>query len=170
MTSLTYGTEGAIFTVCAQATIHASPVPIYDVLIDFPRYSAWNTFVYSVDVPANVSSAADVYVGMPMTFHSLGLIPLVNSTSNERITYLEPDVMLPFVAWRFDLGMLGGLVMQAEHVSILHDIGDETTEYVSWETYYGAGALLVLTIKGNLQREFEDQTRDLKARVEGLLS
>ena len=170
MTTPTYGTQGAIFTVCAQATIHASPTPIYDVLIDFPRYSAWNTFVYSVDVPANVSSAADVYVGMPMTFYSSGLIPLLNSTSNERITYLEPDAVPPFVAWRFDPGVLGGLVMQAEHVSLLQDLGDGKTEYVSWETYYGAGALVVLALKGNLQRGFEEQTTDLKARVEGLLS
>ena len=105
-----------------------------------------------------------------MTFYSSGLIPLLNSTSNERITYLEPDAVPPFVAWRFDPGVLGGLVMQAEHVSLLQDLGDGKTEYVSWETYYGAGALVVLALKGNLQRGFEEQTTDLKARVEGLLS
>src|SRR5450756_2718809 len=102
MTTPTYGTIGAIFTVCAQTTIHSCQSPIYGVLIEFPRYATWNTFVYSVDVPANVSSAADVYVGMPMTFHTFGLIPVVNSTSNERITYLEPDTVPPFVGWRFD--------------------------------------------------------------------
>jgi hypothetical protein len=170
MTTPTYGITGAIFTVCAQTTIYASSIPIYDVLIDFPHYSSWNTFVYSVDVPANVSCAADVYVGMPMTFHTFGLIPVVNSTSNESITYLEPAAVPPFVGWRFDPGVLGGLVMQAEHVSLLQDLGDGTTEYVSWETYYGAGALAVLVLGGNLQKEFEDQARDLKAWVEGLLS
>jgi len=170
MTTPTYGTTGAIFTVCAQTTILSSPSLIYNVLIDFPSYPAWNTFVYSVDIPSNVTSASDVYVGMPMTFHSSGLIPFANSTSDERITYLEPDADPPFVGWRFDPGVLGGLVMQAEHVSLLNDLGGGVTEYVSWETYYGAGALTVLALKGNLQKEFEDQARDLKARVEGLES
>jgi hypothetical protein len=168
MTTPTYGTTGVIFTVCAQITIHSCPLPIYDVLIDFPSYPAWNTFVYAVDVPSNVTSASDVYVGMPMTFYTTGLIPLVNSTSNEQIIYLQPDAVPPFVAWRFDGGVLGGLVMQAEHVSLLNDLGGGETEYVSWETYYGVGALAVLALRGNLQKEFEDQATDLKARVESL--
>ena len=167
MTTPTYGTTGAVFTVCAQITILSSVCPIYNVLIDFPSYPAWNTFVYSVDIPSNVTSASDVYVGMPMTFHTSGLIPLVNSTSDERITYLEPDAVPPFVGWRYDPGVLGGLVMQAEHVSLLNDLGGGATEYVSWETYYGAGALTVLALRGNLEKEFGDQARDLKARVEG---
>jgi hypothetical protein len=168
MTTPTYGTTNAIFTVCAQTTIYSPPSPIYNILIDFPRYAAWNTFVYSVDVPSNVSSAEDVSVGMPMTFHTFGLIPVVNSTSNERITFLEPrpDSAPAFIGWRFDLGALGELQMQAEHVSVLHDLGGGTTEYVSWETYYGAGAVTVLLLKGSLQREFDDQARDLKTRVE----
>lgn len=169
MTTPTYGMTGAIFTVCAQTTIHSSPSPIYTVLIDFHRYTAWNTFVYSVDVPANVSSAEDVYVGMPMTFHTFGLVPVINSTSDERITYLEPDSVPSFIGWRFDPGVLGGLLMQAEHVSLLLDLGDGTTKHISWETYYGAGALTVLALR-SLQKEFVDQARDLKARVEGLLS
>jgi hypothetical protein len=168
MTTPTYGTTSAIFTVCAQIPISSSLSPIYNILIDFPSYPAWNTFVYAVDLPSNVTSASDVYVGMPMTFHTSGLLPLVNSTSNERITYLESDAVPPFVGWRFDGGVIGGLVMQAEHVSLLNDLGNGDTEYVSWETYYGAGALAVLVLKGNLQKEFEDQARDLKARVEEL--
>jgi len=170
MTTPTYNTTGAVFTVCAQNTIDSSPSPIYDVLIDFPLYGAWNTFVYSVDLPANVTSGADVYVGMPMTFYTSGLIPGVNTTSNELITYLEPHADPPYVAWRYDGGVLGGLLMQAEHVSLLQDLGNGTTNYVSWETYYGAGALLVLTLEENLQTEFEIQASDLKARVEGLSS
>lgn len=167
MTTPTYGTLGAIFTVCAQNTIIGSPSAVYEVLIDFPLYSAWNTFVYSVDVPANVSSAADVYVGMPMTFHTSGLLGGLNSTSNEQITYLQPNASPPFIGWRFDLGVAGGLVMNAEHVSLLRDVGDGTTEYVSWETYYGIGSVVVSALKSNLQTEFETQARDLKGRVEG---
>lgn len=167
MTTPSFGTTEAIFTVCTQNFINGPPGTVYEVLVDFPFYPAWNTFVYSVDVPANVSSTADVYVCMPMTFHTSGLLGSLNSTSDERITYLEPDSAPPFVVWRFDPGVVGGLVMNAEHVSLLRNVGDGTTEYVSWETCYGPGSLVVEALKGNLQIEFENQARDLKARVEG---
>jgi len=170
LTTPTFGTTGALFTVCAQNTINSSPTPIYNVIIDFPRYSAWNTFVYAVDVPANVSSAQDVYVGMPMVLHTSGLLPGINTTSNELVDYLEPDAVPPWVGWRYDGGLLGGLVMNAEHISLLDDLGNGSTKYVSWETYYGAGAVAVSALKANLQTEWENQARDLKARAEALAS
>jgi len=168
MTTPSFGTTDAVFTACAQITINNSPSAVYDVLLDFSDYPAWNTFVYSVDLPSNVSSTEDVYVGMPMTFHSSGLLLGINSTSDERITFLEPDAVPSFVAWRYDEGALVGVLMNAEHVTVLEDLGDGTTNCVSWETYYGAGALLTLTLKANLQTEFQNQVSDLKGRVEGL--
>jgi hypothetical protein len=171
MSTPTYGLEGALFTVCAQNIIHSSPPPIYDVLIDFPRYPAWNTFVYLVDLPANVSSAKDVYVGMLSTFHTDGLFPAgLNSTSDETMTYLEPDNVPPFVGWRLNEGIIGDLLFQAEHISVLWDLENGTTKYVSWETYYGPLALVNLLLRSNLQTEFENQGRDLKTRVERLQS
>ncbi|TVY42691.1 hypothetical protein LSUB1_G002897 [Lachnellula subtilissima] len=168
MTTPSFGTTDAVFTACAQITINSSPSAVYDVLLDFPDYPAWNTFVYSVDLPSNVSSAEDVYVGMPMKLHTSGLLLGINSTSDERITFLEPGAVPPFVAWRYDEGALVGVLMNAEHVTVLEDLGDGTTNCVSWETYYGAGALLTLTLMANLQTEFQNQVSDLKGRVEGL--
>jgi hypothetical protein len=71
-----------------------------------------DTFCYSVDVPSNVSSANDVYVGMPMTFHTSGLLAPFNSTSNELITYLKPEAEPPFVGWKFDPEVLAGLAFR----------------------------------------------------------
>jgi hypothetical protein len=68
---------------------------------------------------------------MPMTFHTSGLLSPPNSTSDERITYLKPEAVPPFVVWRFDPGVLGGLVMNAKHVSPLREVGVGRTEYVS---------------------------------------
>lgn len=143
MTTPSYGTTDAVFTVCAQDTINSSPSLVYNVLLDFPRYPAWNTFVYAVDLPSNVSSAADVYVGMTMTLHTDGLLAGVNTTSYEMITYLEPNSTPAFVAWALAGGVIGDAVLESEHVSLLNDLGNGSTEYVSWETYYMAGALLV---------------------------
>jgi hypothetical protein len=171
MTTLTYGTKNAIFTACAQDVLKGSPSQVYEVLLDFPRYPAWNTFCYSVDLPSNVSSAKDVYIGMPMTFHTSGLTPPLNSTSAELITYLELEASPPFAGWRFDPGQVEGLLIQAEHLSVLQDLGNGSTKYVSWETYYGAGSLVLdVLLKSNLQKEFVIQGSDLKARMEALLS
>ena len=168
MTTPTYGTTGAMFTVCVQNTINSLPSAIYEVLLVFPEYPAWNTFVYAVDLPAGVTSAADVYVDMPMTFNTSGLLPPLNTTSDELITYLEPDNVPPFVGWRENGGTIGDLLMQAEHISVLNDLGDRTTEYVSWETYYGLGAVTVASLSANLHTEFQDQAVELQARVEGM--
>ncbi|KUJ07531.1 uncharacterized protein LY89DRAFT_691619 [Mollisia scopiformis] len=163
MTTPTYGTTGAIFTICAQTTILSSPLPIYDVLTNFPCYAAWNTFVYAIDLPSNYTTP---YVGLQMTFHTSGLILGFNTTSNELVTYLEPDATPPFVSWRLNAGVLG-VLMQAEHVSALWDLGNGSTSYVSWETYYGAGALATLALEANLQTQFEVQGQELKERIEG---
>jgi hypothetical protein len=104
-----------------------------------------------------------------MTFHTSGLIPDVNTTSDELITYLEHqggDGNPPFVGWRYNPGPIADLVVQAEHISLLYDIGGGMTRYVSWETYYGAVALVVEALKDNLQAEFVKQGADLKQWVE----
>lgn len=59
--------------------------------------------------------------------------------------------------------------MQAEHINVYNDLGNGQTEYVSWETYYGPMAETLRDLmKPNLQKGFEAQGRDLKARVESL--
>ena len=69
------------------------------------------------------------------------------------------------MAWRYDGGEIGDAIMQAEHVSLLVDLGEEGTRYVSWETYYGAGALAVLPLEGSLEKEWGVQASDLRARM-----
>lgn len=103
-----------------------------------------------------------------MTFRISGLVPGVNTTSDEMITYLEAHSSPPFVGWHYNPGPIVDSVMQAEHISALYEIGDGETRYVSWETYYGAEALAVEALKANLVTEFENQARDLKERVESL--
>jgi len=51
---------------------------------------------------------------MPMTFHTQGLLVGVNTTSQERLTALEAGLERPYIAWRYDGGEAGDLLMQAE--------------------------------------------------------
>ncbi|ETS81108.1 hypothetical protein PFICI_06110 [Pestalotiopsis fici W106-1] len=167
----TYGSEGAVFMACTELIIDASAQTIYDTLIDFKNYHVWNSFVVDVDVPPEVQETPDdVYVGMPMTFTSSGLIPLINTTSDERITVLQDDSSLGYLmnTWRFDPAFNLSFA-PAEHPNILTDAGDGKTRYLSYETYYaGLGTPLVLTLKPQLQSSFDQQGLDLKAYVESL--
>lgn len=85
------------------------------------------------------------------------------------MTYLELHNHPPFVGWRYNPGPVVDLIMEAEHISALYDIGGGTTKYVSWETYYGVGAVAVEALKANLGAKFMQQGSDLKKRVESLL-
>ena len=116
MTTPRFGTTNAVFTACFNLTIPSTPSPIYNILADFPRYHEWNSFVYDIDLPAGVETVDDVYVEMPMTFHTRGVVEGLNTTSQERVTALEggEEVAEKYIGWRFDGGTVGDLVMQAE--------------------------------------------------------
>ncbi|KAL8364718.1 hypothetical protein RB595_003819 [Gaeumannomyces hyphopodioides] len=168
----TYGTEKAVFQICSQVVINASPAAVYHALLDFQSYPQWNSFVVNVALPAGVTKTPDdLFVGAATTFTTWGILPLINSTSTEIVTAMKPE--LPgggghrMVAWRSDDGAAGTL-HRAEHPTILVDLGDATMS-ISYEPYYAGlatGAISVL--KPTLQRLFEQQNLDLKAYVDGL--
>ncbi|KAJ7445547.1 hypothetical protein B0H11DRAFT_2087264 [Mycena galericulata] len=146
----TYGSDQIVFTVCAELNISAPLIDVYNTILDFQAYPSWNTFVFAVDLPSNVTTTpTDDYVGMPMTFHTAGVLPPFNTTSNEVLTVLDYANAAGYSlsAWRYDDG-LGGVGMRAEHPNVLVDTA------------------VVLPLKGNLQTAFEKQGADLKAYVE----
>lgn len=169
----TYGDSGALFTVCAETTIHAPLSSVYNAVLDFKSYAAWNSFTVDVAVPENVTrTPEDVYVGMEMVLTTQGLLP-ANTTSNEIITVLNPEDedqegFVAMAAWRNDDG-LNATFLPAEHPTILTDAGDGVTRYVSYETYYEPGAASLLALRSNLQRAFERQGGDVKVYVEKLV-
>jgi hypothetical protein len=159
--------------MCTELVIDAPPKFIYNVLLDFNAYSSWNSFVVDVfNMPANVTNTPeDIYVGMPMDFTVVGIMPGVNGTSNEVVTVLDEDggngphgYLLN--AWRSDV-YFDGVLSKAEHPNILTPAGRRSTRYVSYETYYdGAPAEFILQYKEIIQVLFDQQGRDLKDFVE----
>lgn len=177
----TYGTgnltDPAVFTVCTEQDISAPIALVYDTLLDFKSYHLWNSFVIEVVLPPNVvKTPEDVYIGMSMNFTSQGLVPGQNSSSTEVIRILDPPSSstcgeTAVSAWGSNGGVPGLL---AEHPNALTQLegpdGQDTvlTRYVSWETYYGAGAVALEAIRPPLQQQFVNQGSDLKRFVEGL--
>ncbi|KAK2607142.1 hypothetical protein N8I77_005844 [Diaporthe amygdali] len=162
----TYGDTDAVFTICTEELINAPPKVIYNTLIDYNSYHLWNSFVVDVEVPPGVNTPEDVYINMPMTLFTSGVIPFINTTSEEVVTGLEKNMP----TWRSNVTMLGVLIV-AEHPNILVDQGGGITRYVSYETYYKEPLILsLLAIKPTLQKLFEQQGKDLRAYVESLVS
>ncbi|KAI1402117.1 hypothetical protein F4819DRAFT_296149 [Hypoxylon fuscum] len=105
----TYGTEGAIFTICSELLINAEPRAAYNATLDFKSYPQWNSFIIDVALPNNVSSTPDdTYIGMAMNFTSTGLIGSLNTTSVEVISLLDPSGALGYLmnAWHYDDGKI----------------------------------------------------------------
>ncbi|KAI0398326.1 hypothetical protein F5Y17DRAFT_411911 [Xylariaceae sp. FL0594] len=174
----TYGTTGGVFVVCSSIDIAAPASVVRDAILDYKSYPVWNSFVVSVELPANVTQTPrDVYAGMPMTFTTAGLVTGVNTTSNEILTVVNGEGVgegaggRPYllVAWRYDDG-LGGAGSRAEHPCVIVDLGNGSSRVLSYESYY-AGLLTptISLLKGKLQTQFEKQGADLKAYVESLV-
>ncbi|KAI0888915.1 uncharacterized protein GGS22DRAFT_64717 [Annulohypoxylon maeteangense] len=171
LTTPTYGTDGAIFTVCSELLITASPLVVYNAILDFKSYQQWNTFITDVALPSNVSSTpGDLYMGTAMTFTSNGLIGDLNTTSAEILTLFDASGSSGYLinAWRYDDGV-GGVSARAEHPNVLVDLGNGSTRYLSYETYYaGLSTGAIALLKGQLKDQFDAQAQDLKAYVESL--
>lgn len=88
----TYGDTDAVFTACTEQLISAPLELVHDALVDFSSYHLWNSFVVDVKVPPGVKTPGDVYVGMPMTFVTSGIIPLINTTSDEVVTVVDQNL------------------------------------------------------------------------------
>lgn len=167
----TYGDAGGKFSVCAQQDINAPAQAVYDTLIDFKSYPAWNTFAFQIDVPADVTATPqDVYVGMPIVQHTTGLVPIINTTDDLIVSVLDDDSSQGYLmpAWKSNTTFLG-VLLPTEHNNILTNLGAGGTRYVSYQTFYEDELGLEnveLLLRGNLQSGFEQQGDDLKTYME----
>ncbi|KAF3061195.1 hypothetical protein GL218_04081 [Daldinia childiae] len=167
----TYGTKEAIFTICSELVLNTGPLTAYNAILDFKSYPQWNSFIIDVALPDNVTSTPDdIYVGMEMQFTSNGLIGTLNTTSTEVISLFDPSGAEGYLinAWHYDDG-IGGVGSRAEHPNIFVDLGNGSTRYLSYETYYvGLSTGTISLLKLQLQHQWDIQARDLKAYVESL--
>jgi hypothetical protein len=154
-----YDTTGAVFTVCAALNISAPAATVYNIVTDFAAYHEWNTFV------TNVTSETGTFeVGTVMTFTDALLLPFGATTqTNEIVTALDAENTTG--VWRYDSP--APLLIWAEHVSQITELDDGESAYVSWETYYGAGSVAAqLALGSKLKTAFAVQGQNLKAKAE----
>lgn len=139
-------------TAYAESTIAAPPPVVWDVLLDFAGYNAWNPFTYDLDVP-------EVAVGARMRL-SARMSDSFIRRQVEVLRVIEPPHVL---AWSFPPSPIG----HAIRYQLLTETPAGHTRYQTWETFGGGLALIVrFRLLAQVQRGFEDAAQALKAHIE----
>ena len=157
----TYGTANAVFTVCSISYIRASAPSVYNILIDFAHYDLWNSY----EIHVTPTSSPFPAINATMIFINARLSPGNTTTpSNGVIRILDQEHTT--AAFDYDDRPTPGL-LEAEHVSKVERLGEGWSKYTSWETFYGPRAVgLQATTQVLLQDAFEAQGEDLRVWVE----
>jgi hypothetical protein len=109
-------------TVRVERVIPAPPTAVWDVLIDYPRYPAWNPFTMGVTTTGVVGDPVVLDVrlgGFRLTMH-------------ERMRVYEPKQR---VGW--GLYILGGVLLDCTRIQEIEDAGNGHTRYVCYESFRG---------------------------------
>lgn len=140
------------FTIQAAATINAPLERVWSVIVDLPRYSAWNAFVPSMQSSLQVGSTLTMGVQMKKNLH----IKIV-----ETVTVVEP---LHQLAWK---ARFPTWYLHSERFQTLTALDTDTTHYTTHETFTGLMApFLRLMLGKDLQRGFDSIALNLKRRAE----
>ncbi|KAI1379282.1 hypothetical protein F4677DRAFT_408507 [Hypoxylon crocopeplum] len=78
-----------------------------------------------------------IFVSMGMEFISTSLTGSLNMANTEVISLFNTSSTLdyPINAWRYNDGA-DGIGLRAEHPNVSADLGNGSTRYLSYETYY----------------------------------
>lgn len=133
--------------------INATPAKVWDVLMDFDNYGAWNPFIKWIKGNAR-----------PGTHITVNICP-----PGQKGMQIKP-VVLQHVANR-ELRWMGSMgipyLFDGEHTFLLEDNGDGTTSFHHFEHFRGILVpMLARMLDVNTKEGFEQMNMALKARVE----
>ncbi|KAI0776747.1 hypothetical protein BD413DRAFT_602246 [Trametes elegans] len=157
-TNLPPPTYNGSFTGHASVVIDAPIDKVWDVLLDFPKYSEW----YNKKPLANQTAVEGAYLVMqvhipPSTNDAIPTIPVF-----ELISAVQPN--LHRVAW---VSTLPEWFVHAERWQALSTTADNRTLYESREVFAGAGAWAIKAFIGDpLEDSFVAQAEGLKNYTE----
>ncbi|KAI0672203.1 hypothetical protein C8Q78DRAFT_733942 [Trametes maxima] len=179
------------FTVNATSVINAPVEKVWDILLDFPNYGAWNPFVYvpllllvehrtgvlssladlsrsQVITDENQKPLADqtpvegAYLLMQVHIPATLNPAALNTTAFEIVSHLEPDTHR--AAWR---NLLPEWFIHAERWQAVSTVGGGQTLYESREVFAGSAASTLEFFLGKaLQDSFVAQAQALKTYAE----
>ncbi|GJE92890.1 SRPBCC domain-containing protein [Phanerochaete sordida] len=165
--------EDSVLAVTASAVIDAPVEKVWEVLLDFPAYPEWNTFVRSqvvVDAHEHAlpSQTAELGSHLVLTAHlppslepRLGVL---KSTTRLRVTHL--DARAHRAAWQ---NRMPPWLLRTHRWQWLEPLEDGKTRYETIEVFDGPLAWCVRWfVAGALRKGFRAMADGLKARAEEL--
>lgn len=143
-------------SVRSEIDIHASAQQIWDVLLDFDAYPAWNPSIRALR--GDAVPGAGLRLRVPL-LPGRGCFP-----ARATVTDVQPPFRLRWAGVLVSRSLFCG-----EHEFLLHSLGNGTTRVIQCETF--SGALLPLFapwLRSRVARLYDEAAAALKARTEAL--
>ncbi|KAH9916128.1 hypothetical protein B0H21DRAFT_770865 [Amylocystis lapponica] len=171
MSNLPPASFEGVFEMSASVDIDAPIESVWEILLDFPSYRKWNTFIHSQAVVDKSKKplpdqAPQVGQFLLMEAHIPPTAALEHPPTSrplERITHVDSSTHR--LAWVYTAGV-PGFLMRAERWQAL-SVVDGKTRYESRETFGGFGGYAVkYSMRADLQKSFDVMGEDLKKYAE----
>lgn len=138
----------------AEVEIAAEPKRVWDVLVDFDRYEAWNPFTPKIVTDLEPGSPVEITVSLGGKL-VVQVEEMVEATPPQRLV------------WRTTWG--GPLLLRAQRIQRLEPLADGGTRYVSEDVMHGPLVPLVHWIHGrSLTAGFQAMADALATRCEAV--
>jgi len=138
-------------TIDTWIDIEASPDRIWDVLVDFPKWSTWNSFIPLVEGILQEGQTLKIQVNPPglktMTFRP----KIFSLTQNKEII------------WG---GSFLGIVYRGEHLFLLESLNENRTRFRQIERFHGPMVLFMGSMIKKTEKGYHQMNIALKNRVE----
>jgi len=138
-------------TIDTWIDIEVSPDRIWDVLVDFPKWSTWNSFIPLVEGILQEGQTLKIQVNPPglktMTFRP----KIFSLTQNKEII------------WG---GSFLGIVYRGEHLFLLESLNENRTRFRQIERFHGPMVLFMGSMIKKTKKGYHQMNIALKNRVE----
>ncbi len=141
-------------TIDTWIDIEASPDRIWEVLVDFPKWSIWNSFIPLVEGKLEKGETLKIQVCPP------GLKPMT----------FEPEIFSLIqnkeIVWG---GSFLRIVYRGEHLFLLEPLSDNRTRFRQIERFHGPMVLFMDSMIKKTEKGYHQMNDLLKKRVEELM-
>lgn len=142
--------------ISSKIIINAPKAFVWKILLDFEKYEEWNPFTRKVDCDLVVGNEVGLHVDMNGNGKTM--------LSKQSLLWLKE---FESIAW----GVKSGFPIKNERAQILTVIDENTTEYHTYDKFYGFLVPLVVLFFGKkIQKGFDGIAQALKERAEELSS
>ena len=138
--------------ITSKIIIQAPRQVVWEVLMDLDNYQSWNTFTPKVETNFEVGTDVILHVNMKGNGKLL--------KQKEQILWFKEGKSM---AW----GIPTIFPVKTERAQILRTVDSETTEYITYDKFWGVLTPLVMALyRKKIQQGFDDVAEGLKRHCE----